>query len=153
MIQRIQSIYLLLITILYGLLFYFPVNEMMTDQHILVLDIFGLYEQTSKGLELIAEIYPTLILAVLSVVLSFVSIFLFKNRKWQMKLTAYGAIISLGMIGIFAYYLYEISTANDTQIGFSVGLILPVVAFVLQVLTYKAILKDELLVRSIDRIR
>ncbi len=153
MIQRIQTVYLLLASIAYSLLFYFPINEMLFGNRVLVLNIWGLYEQNGDNLEQIAEAYPILILSILSVILPFLIIFLFKNRKLQMRLTLNASIISLGLMGLNLYYLYHVATTNETQIGFSVGLVLPLVAFILQILAFRAIRKDDLLIKSIDRIR
>ncbi len=153
MIQRIQTVYLLLASIAYSLLFYFPINEMLFGNRVLVLNIWGLYEQNGDNLEQIAEAYPILILSILSVILPFLIIFLFKNRKLQMRLTLNASIISLGLMGLNLYYLYQVATTNETQIGFSVGLVLPLVAFILQILAFRAIRKDDLLIKSIDRIR
>ncbi len=153
MIQRIQTVYLLLASIAYSLLFYLPINEMIFGDRILVLNIWGLYEQAGDQMELITEVYPILILSILSVILPFLIIFLFKNRKLQMRLSLNASIISLGLAGLNAYYLYQISITNETEIGFSIGLVVPIIAFILQVLAFRAIRKDDLLIKSIDRIR
>jgi uncharacterized membrane protein len=153
MIQRIQSLYLALVAMVYSSLFYLPINEMISGTHVLKLSIWGLFEITGDQEELITEAFPLLIITSISILIALVSIFLFKNRKLQMRLSNYNSILSVGMMGLMAFYVYQIATSNQTEIGFSIGLIVPVIALIFSVLAFRAIRKDELLIKSIDRIR
>ncbi len=153
MIQRIQSLYLALVAMVYSSLFYLPINEMMSDNHVLKLSVWGLFEITGNEETLITEAFPLLIIACISILIALFSIFLFKNRKLQMRLSNYNSILSLAMIALMSYYVYQISSTNQTEFGFSIGLLVPLIALIFSILAFRAIRKDELLVRSIDRIR
>jgi uncharacterized membrane protein YidH (DUF202 family) len=153
MIQRIQSLYLLLVAAIYSTLFFVPINEMICTNHILKLSIWGLFEITGNQQELIIEVFPLLIITIISILIALVTLFLYKNRKLQMRLSLYNSILSLGMAFLMLFYVYQISENNHTQIGFSMGLLVPFITFVISILAFRAIRKDELLIRSIDRIR
>jgi len=86
MIQRIQSVYLLLTTILAGLFLtgnFFQINT--GDSSCLVMNINGVYEATSGDDFLLTQtVMPVLVISLIIPVLSLISIFLYRNRKLQM---------------------------------------------------------------------
>jgi hypothetical protein len=153
MIQRIQSLYLLLVTVLYSLLFIIPLNQLIAANHVLELNIFGIYELETSGKTLIASLYPILILVIVSILISLISIFLFKKRKIQMRLSMYNAILGIGIEALALFYIYRVAENNDSSFGFAPGLLIPIVSSIFSFLAFKSIDKDEKLVRSIDRIR
>ncbi len=150
MIQRIQSLYLLLTTImsvlfLTGSIINFTENSNST----LNIDFSGI-ERMSENVESI----PLLsILLALIPLLSFLLIFLFKNRKLQMKVTAFLIFIIVVQIALLAWYSYYVMTNFNAEINPGAKLILPVVELILAYLAYRGIRKDEELVRSYDRLR
>jgi len=153
MIQRIQSIYLLLVAILNSLLFVFPLNEMISGEHVIRLSILGLYDVTLEKSTLIADLFPLLAIVTVSILLSLIAIFLYKNRKLQMRISIYNSILGLGTIFLTLFYAYQIANTNQSQLGFSIGLVLPLIGSFFSFLAYKAIQKDDNLVKSVDRIR
>ncbi|MBN2667904.1 MAG: DUF4293 domain-containing protein [Bacteroidales bacterium] len=153
MIQRIQSLYLLISGILYALLFWLPLNEMINGTHVIRLYIYGLYEVVGDTQEIVSESYPTLILSTIALIFSTISIFLFKNRKAQMRLSLYTSILSIGIAFLVFFFIYRISDNNHTGIGFSVGLLFPILSSFFSYMAFRAIKKDDDLIKSIDRIR
>ena len=153
MIQRIQSIYLFLVAILNSLLFILPLNEMVSGSHILRLSIFGLSDITDHGNILIVDLFPLLVIVSVSILLSLVGIFLFKNRKIQMRLSMYTSILGLGTTFLTFFYAYQITSTNSTELGFSVGLLLPIISSIFAFLAFRAIKRDDKLIKSVDRIR
>ncbi len=146
MIQRIQSIYLLIaggIQVLFGLGTYFTFNSK-------VLTSEGLYNL--DGVQ-IGGNAKTMALAFLIAGLTFISIVAFKNRKLQMKLANGAALLGIAEIVFLAksYMNLEAIDKADLSIGFVVFLI--PVAMILNFLAGKAIKKDDDLVKSVDRIR
>ena len=153
MIQRIQSIYLLMVATLNGLLFIFPLNEIISNNHILSISVMGVFEITGEQSVLIADLYPLLVINLVAILLAFVSIFLFKNRKMQMRLTVYNSIVNLSILTLALFYTYQIATIHNISLGFSVGLIFPLISAFFSYLAFRAIQKDDNLIKSIDRIR
>jgi hypothetical protein len=143
MIQRIQSIYLLIATLVSGgLIFVFNLWSNLKEQ-IFALDLF-----TRESFLL--KIIPLLFL--LSAIISFLDIFLFKNRKLQFVFGRLVILINLFLLGLLIY----VSLTLPGEISISkkgIGMFLPILVVLLIVLANKAIKKDEDLVKSVDRLR
>ena len=149
MIQRIQSIYLLLASLAGCGQFALPylstpsgnpatVLPALTDQVFNPLDNFGLMG-----------------LSILSGLISFAAIFIFKNRGLQGRMTG-GALLCSALLavllGISTFQILK-SVPAGGSVQYQAGLALPVVSLVLQWLAERSIKKDEKLVRSMDRLR
>ena len=143
MIQRIQSIYLLLATAASGaLIFVFNLWNNFKEA-VFALDLFS---RDSYLLKLI----PVLFL--LSTIASFLSIFLFHDRKLQFVTGRLIILINLFLLGILSY----ISLTLPGEVSISekgIGMFLPILVVLFVVLANKAIRKDEDLVKSADRLR
>ena len=143
MIQRIQSIYLLVATAVSGgLIFVFNLWNNLKEE-IFALDLFARES-------LLLKIIPLLFL--LSAIVSFSSIFLFKNRKLQFVVGRLVILINLFLLGLLIY----VSLTLPGEVSISekgIGMFLPILVVLLIVLANKAIKKDEDLVKSVDRLR
>ncbi|MFK8059550.1 MAG: DUF4293 domain-containing protein [Polaribacter sp.] len=143
MIQRIQSIYLLLASLVSGgLIFVFDLWENLKNQ------VFALDLLLKESFLL--KVIPMLFL--LSAVISVVAIFLFKNRKLQFVVGRIVILINLFLLGLLLYV--SLTLPGEVSISENgIGMFLPILAVVLIVLANKAIKKDEDLVKSVDRLR
>jgi uncharacterized membrane protein YidH (DUF202 family) len=96
-------------------------------------------------------IYSLLLLVI--PLLSLITIFLYKNRKVQMRLTF--VLIILVAIQIIAsfYIMYDIERKFDAEIIPGIKHILPALMLITSFLAYRGIKKDEDIVRSYDRLR
>ncbi|OAD45760.1 DUF4293 domain-containing protein [Polaribacter atrinae] len=143
MIQRIQSIYLLLATAVSGgLIFVFDIWSSIKEE-IFALDLFF---RDSMLLKVIPLLY------LLSAIVSFATIFLFKNRKLQFVVGRLVILINLFLLGLLIY----VSLTLPGEVSISekgIGMFLPILVILLIVLANKAIKKDEDLVKSVDRLR
>jgi len=94
----------------------------------------------------------TLLLFGVSGLLSILTIFLYKNRKLQMRLNGLNISLNILLIGYLAYVLSNLpgGFANSEK---GVGLFVPFVSIALLVIANRFISKDEKLVKSIDRFR
>jgi len=136
MIQRIQTIYLLLAAIVSaGLIFVFYLWTNNEDVPVFAMDDY-LYLGLFFG----------------SALLSLISIFSYKNRKFQFVLGRLNIILNFILLGFFVYQSLNVSgEANVSEKG--IGILLPILSIVFLVLANKAIKKDEELVKSVDRLR
>lgn len=143
MIQRIQSIYLLLASIVSGgLIFVFNLWNTIKEK-IFIVDLF-LEEAISF------KVIPLLFLT--SAVLSLIALFLFKNRKLQFVIGRVIILINLFLLGLLMYLSLNLS--GETVVSEKgIGMFLPILVVLLIVLANKAIKKDEDLVKSVDRLR
>ncbi|WP_370478447.1 DUF4293 domain-containing protein [Tamlana flava] len=136
MIQRIQTIYLLLATGVSGGLIF----------------VFELWK-TEAGVTVFANDTNYVFAAFLaSAFFSLVAIFRYKNRKSQFVLGRLNIILNFFLLGFFVYQSLTIS--GETAVSEKgIGMLLPIVSIVLLALANKAIKKDEDLVKSVDRLR
>ncbi|PHS34747.1 MAG: hypothetical protein COA92_02410 [Sulfurovum sp.] len=144
MIQRIQSIYLLIATLLSGGLI-FIVNLWVNEQGIkfFVMDSFNT-ENT------LLKVMGGLFFA--SALLTFITIFQFKNRQLQFVLGRLSILTNFILVGIVVYFSQNLSgEINVSEKG--IGLLIPILTIVFVVIANKAIKKDEELVKSVDRLR
>lgn len=86
---------------------------------------------------------------------SLVCIFLFKNRKWQMILTLINMLFMLSLPVIMYYYSFNIDyfvdgTGQKSLTGWA---FMPVALLIFSYLAYNGIKKDDQLIRSVDRLR
>lgn len=87
-------------------------------------------------------------------VLALFTIFLFKNRSLQKKLTILGLLISVGLIALeFVFVSEHKSTLNLIESVWKPGALMPILMAVFFFLAFQGIRKDEKLVRSLDRLR
>lgn len=155
MIQRIQSVYLLIVSALAIAATILPLLYFSTTPG----ELFDLYAsglREADGAQLQGSIYM-LILSIATSILPLAIIFLFKNRMLQVRLCAIECVLLLGnyvMIG--AYFFLSCRAFSEVGVvakGFHPAVFAPLAALVLTLFAGKAILNDELLVRSVDRIR
>ncbi len=134
MLQRIQTLYMLVaVAVSAALIFFAPmwtagdVPVMLTENPVYMVGV---------GL-------------VVGMVLA--NVFNFKKRKLQVVLNRLSIFISFA---VFGFMVYEYATLpEEPQVVFGLGLINPLAVIVLLSLANKAIIKDEELIRSADRIR
>ncbi|WP_439153165.1 DUF4293 domain-containing protein [Winogradskyella sp.] len=136
MIQRIQTLYLVLaVVISAGLIF-----------------VFHLWTNNEGAKVFAMDNYIYLGLFVGSALLSLIAIFSFKNRKSQFVMGRMNIILNFILLGIFVYQSLNLSgETNVSEKG--IGILLPIFSIVCLVLANKAIKKDEDLVKSVDRLR
>ena len=136
MLQRIQTVYLLIAAIISGgLIFVFHLWSNSNDELIYAMDNY---------------LYLGLFLG--SALLSLISIFSYKNRKTQFVLGRLNIILNFILLGLFVYQSLNLSGEADVSEK-GIGILLPILSIVFLVLANKAIKKDEDLVKSVDRLR
>lgn len=145
MIQRIQTIFLLLAAASFGALFMVPLatSDKPTAQYL----ADSVYDITDN--------IALTILTVLGAALAVVAIFLFKNRPLQLKLGY--LLISLAVLLPLAAFLLFTNQAPmmdaTVQVKDQAGVFLPGGAILFAALANYFIRKDDRLVKSMDRLR
>jgi hypothetical protein len=136
MIQRIQSLYLIVVAILTGVLpFFFN----------LWIDIDGIEVFANNEMLISIAFYASAVLAVWAIVQ-------FKNRKNQFVINRLNMILNVFLLGFFVYRSLNLS--GETLVSEKgIGMLIPVFSIVFLVLANRAIKKDEDLVKSVDRLR
>ncbi|MEL1254003.1 DUF4293 domain-containing protein [Flavobacterium sp. DGU38] len=138
MIQRIQTVYLLLTFLITGvLLFFIPLWTLNNGKAFYFME---------------SQLYTVLL--ALSTMLTIISIISYKKRQNQFVMGRLNIILNLILLGLFVYRSLNLSGETVNAVSEKgIGMFLPIVAIVLLVLANKAIKKDEDLVKSVDRLR
>ena len=144
MIQRIQTLYLLIAAIFSaGLIFVFNLWENADKSLFYALDGFSSETMMFKFI-------PVLFFA--SALLSFIAIFQYKNRQLQFVIGRINILTNLILLGLLIYV--SLSLSGETVVSEKgIGLVIPIVVIFLLVMANRAIKKDEDLVKSVDRLR
>ena len=153
MIQRIQTLYLLIATALMAVTIFTPMAQFFDGTQEYTLTAFALKD--AAGVTAQPTIYMGILLA-LAGVLPFIVIFLFKNRQLQIRLCAAEIELLVGSLVVMGIYYYLSARLFDSVNGLGnlkLGVIMPLLSIVFVALATRAIFRDEVLVRSLDRIR
>ena len=142
MIQRIQSIYLLLTVLVSATLFFIPLFE--------VPSVTG---GAAPKEFMITHNAVLLVLASAIGILAFVVILLFMNRSLQMRLCRLILILIFILIGLLFYTADTFSSGLDQKVVYKIGTYLPLLQVVFIFLAHRGIKKDDNLVKSADRLR
>ncbi|MGN7810288.1 DUF4293 domain-containing protein [Flavobacterium johnsoniae] len=138
MLQRIQTVYLILTFVVTGVLMFF-------------MPLWTL--NTGKAFYFMQSQLYTVILG-LSTMLTIISIISYKKRQNQFVMGRLNIILNLILLGLFVYRSLNLSGETAEAVSEKgIGMFLPIAAIVLLVLANKAIKKDEDLVKSVDRLR
>lgn len=152
MIQRIQTLYLFVVALLMSLTLFMPIASFTVAGQTYELTAFTL--RCGEASE--TTVWMGIMLS-LAAALPLVNIFLFKRRVLQIRLCAVEIILLLGslvMIGLYYWLtsrIFEGLVIEHRQFGWAAPM--PLVSLILAYLASRAIFKDEMLVRSLDRIR
>jgi hypothetical protein len=141
MIQRIQTLWLLISTACAALFIFMPVYK-------------GVY---LNGTQQVVSIRENLFLLAGSAILttiSFLTIFLFKNRRAQKRFIILNILLIIGVF-IAQYYLIEMFKKDNgiVQGDWQMIAILPLFMLLFHVFAYRGIVADEKLLSSADRMR
>lgn len=137
MLQRIQTIYLVVVFILAGILPF----------------VFSLWKfEDGKEFYFMSNIVYQIILGLITS-LTVLSILSFKKRQQQFVFNRLNMILNLILLGLFVYRSLNLSGETPVVSEKGIGMFLPIISIVMLVLANKAIKKDEDLVKSVDRLR
>jgi hypothetical protein len=154
MIQRIQTIYLLIAALLIGSLFFVPYAEIVNGKGgIYCFDSKGIYPEATQNSAIIIGSIPLVILCVISVIFILVTIFQYNNRVRQITFSKVNIFILLILSGLMCYDVWRGVELITGSYSIKIFLAFPLIAIVLIYLAIKAMIKDEKLLKSIDRIR
>lgn len=127
MIQRIQSLYLLICTILPIVFIWLIYQNNLFDIILALPDNFDII----------------LALNVLTSIISFVTIFYYKRRRTQFVLCRLNILLNFSILACFYFVMGVFDIVN----------LIPIICIFLLVAANRAIKKDEDLIKSMDRIR
>lgn len=149
MIQRIQTVYLFFVAVVLIVCMCMPVSFFIGPEQI-VSKMTNLAIVAQDGSANYAP-WALFVILLVSAALALFTIFLFKKRMLQIRLTVFSTILLIGYyitLGVFIYML-----KGDAHFRVALGACLPFIAIVLNWLSIRAIGKDEMLVKAYERLR
>ena len=153
MLQRIQTVYLLLIVVLTITTLFLPLAVLQAGNDLFSFDASGVSTLMGEP-ELIYPTWGLFVLTAIIAIVALVTIFLFKRRILQIRLCVFNALLMLGFYGFFAYLAYNFTSSFEgMSLNVRFGLAFPLVNLILDYLAIRNIGADEALVRSLDRLR
>jgi hypothetical protein len=156
MIQRIQTLYVSIAGFACIALLFLPVAKYLND-------VQGTYVFFVTGVKYMIDppitvqfwfTFPLLAIVIISVILLFSAVFLFKNRNLQLWFVNVAFLLHIVLIILlFLYYVNHFESLFNTKSSYQLGIFIPLVSLVCIILASRAIRKDEALVKSVDRLR
>jgi hypothetical protein len=155
MLQRVQSLFLLASVILQVVFISAPLaHYVLADSANIDFYCNGFFTHAGIIKITVLSTAALYILAWVNLFLSSTAIFLFKKRKLQIRLCLYTLLLTVGLIVLSGIYLIRFKSANEVQlVSYSLYLLIPLVNILLLYLAVRGIKKDELIVKSYDRLR
>jgi hypothetical protein len=157
MIQRSQSVYLLLVTVLMSFLLIRPYAEIKLAEgqslafhaHVIKMDtgndISSVYKTT----------IPVIALVLITSLISFVNIFLYNRRIVQIRICVINSVLLIILLLIMFTYYSSVRGGSLAVIHYTlrIPMIFPFMSVIFNLMAYRAIQHDELLVNSYKRMR
>lgn len=152
MIQRIQSVYLLLVAILLIVAICMPVGQFIGSDGIAIHVFKPLGITLADGS--FQSTWGLFGILLLSAIIAFCTIFLFRNRMLQIRMAVFCSLLLIGYYIAFFVFMFILKSdlnAMTFQLGWA--LCLPAICIILLYLTFRAVYRDEVMVKAADRLR
>lgn len=152
MIQRKQSVFLLLAAIATLICLMLPVGAYHPDKLGVDVVMYNLWIIDGNGAAnfCVAPLFGILFIETL---ISLATIFLYKNRKLQIKLCSWNILLVVLWYIVYVTFAYTDIAVADSDFGLKFAAVLPLVALILVVMARNGVKSDEALIRAADRIR
>ena len=132
MIQRIQTLFLIIAAGLLASLLFIPmayISDEVTVQY--------------------TEHYIMTIFLIVTLVLSLITIFLYKNRPFQMRLCVLETLILVA----FQTWIIVLFFKHKSEMVFSITAVFPIIAAIITILAFRYIARDEAMIAAASRLR
>jgi len=153
MIQRKQTIFLFVAIILTVVCLCMPIGNLKTintlgsDESV----IYNLWITNSSGIYDF-KVWPLFAILLITCPIAIIAIFTYHNRITQSRFCMFNILLTLGWYVVYAMIALNLQE-NGSKLHMSFSVVLPLISIILYFMARKAILADEALVRSADRIR
>jgi Domain of unknown function (DUF4293) len=149
MIQRVQTLYLLCaITFVAGCTFFSMAEFIDSAGHATSLTLLGSTLNKVSGISNFISFLTGLVIGT-----GITSIFLYKKRKWQMKICLMNIALLIMIEVLTLVLLWNLKNEAGGMIAIKLPVTFPVISALLMYLAFRGTKKDDELVRSYDRLR
>ena len=151
MIQRKQSVYLLVAVIVLICALCLPLGYFVGADQVDALAFKPLGVIQADGSLL--STWGVFSLLLLSAVVSFCTIFLFRNRRLQMRMIVFNVVVLVAYFFVLLLFISTLKSDLNSSFQLNWALCLPVGDIILNGLAFGSIRQDDQLVKAADRIR
>ncbi len=135
-----------------GLISWLPLGEIVSNGTIYTFSIMGVADELT-GNKIYSGI-PLMVMLGIIIAAQFFIINSYKKRVLQMRIATFNIIFMLGFVLVSWFFVSSsVKSLGDGSYAFKIAMAFPLVTMILNFLAIRAIAKDEVLVRSVDRIR
>jgi len=157
MIQRVQTILLAIVVILGVIFSFLPTLGFSGYEADYVMNAYKTVA-VDDVTTVVAKNMGVGVMQGLVFLVAFITIFLYKNRSLQIKLSKLNILLIALQIAAVVMYSDVVKTAigpnaNDVLVSFKFGAVIPVVNLILTYLAIRFVKKDDNLIKSADRLR
>lgn len=152
MIQRIQTVWLLLAAITISCLLIFPMVSVSSAGTTHEIYASGLYQKTGSQSIKVADYTPLLLTTIAVSLMAIVNIFNYRKRAIQKKIVIVNIVFIIGLSFWCSRFAKNIPGGVENA-NYNVGMFLPVIAIFFCILALRGIRNDEKLLKSADRLR
>lgn len=150
MIQRVQTLFLIVAIGLLSLLLFLPLATFDANGVIDQLKADSL-TNIAPGNDSSHVMWPLFITTLVMLITPLVTIFFYNKRLLQMRLTVFSAVLSALYYALYFYTCHSIAKALEASVDYKVlPLIIPVCAIALFIAAFRKIGHDEMLIRSLN---
>lgn len=156
MIQRVQSIFLFLVSATMLVFVFMPYWSIKSDSESYILYPLSLHGQSTEAT---VNYFPYLLpgaVAILVILVAAIELLQFSNRVLQIKLGLLNSLLMASVIGLTFWLSSKVQAETlieEPGQYMLPGFLLPAISMVFNTLANRFIRKDEKLVRSVDRLR
>lgn len=150
MLQRIQSVYLILAAAAMLISIAVPLASFHFNSDEVLFEAMGIY---LNG-DLTDSTWGLFVIGLTSSILALITLFLYKNRLMQIRLSIFNIVLMIGFYLYFGFILYKVYPVENlvfSKVGF--GAIMPVISIIFTILAIRKIGADEALIQSLNRLR
>lgn len=150
MLQRIQTVFLLLAAAAMLIATVTPLAIFHFNADLAVFEALGIYLND----QLTDSTWGLFIIGAISSVIALITVFLFKNRILQMRISIFNIVLMIGFYLYFGFIVYTLASTESLHFQkIGIGIIMPIIAIIFTILAIRKIGADEALVRSLNRLR
>jgi len=160
MIQRVQTIYMLASVIAILTMHFFWLASFAIPEATFELNSLGLVCAT-KGFETDRMVWELFIVLLLMVALPLVNIFLYRNRKLQLRILIFTIVLNALYYGLFFWecfrikdYVASLSQSGVVDVRYNIMmLIMPAISIFALIMAVRGVIFDIVLIRDSERLR
>jgi glucan phosphoethanolaminetransferase (alkaline phosphatase superfamily) len=156
MIQRIQTVFLLVSFVASLLMFFFPIAWYYGEMNTIAFYLHQLKDSVPDNQPLYNDYFllPLILVNLLIAAASVYALLSFRALSRQLKVIKFGIFAAIIMIAaLFFFYTDHISKTVHTPAQYEFGVFLPLISLVFFLLASRSVQRDIKLIRSVDRLR